>query len=90
MQDLITNKPPKLECDDVFDIIEGMLVYLEKSDKDKHDTNQYFIGMKYLFQGFPVKVWKGTNFAEGEYKKMNKIFARHCINYYKECWDHRN
>ena len=90
MKDLIAKKPINLEYDDVFDMIEDILVYLDKGDEEEYITNQHLIGMKFLFRGFSIKVWKGTNFAEGKYKYVNKILVKHCVQFYKECWDHRN
>ena len=56
LKDLVTKKLLIVECKDIFDMIEDILVYLEKGNGEVCVTNQYMIGMHYLFRGFSAKV----------------------------------
>ena len=71
-------------------MVEDNLRFLEGENVEEYDTNQIMVGMKSLFRGYVVKVWKGANFSSKKYYCLNKILVRHCVNYYKTCWDHRN
>ena len=90
LQELFKNRESTVTHEEIFDIIEDILVYLDKEDEENYTTNQHMIGMHQLFRGYMVKVWKGVNFSDDKYKVMNKILIRHCVKYYKTCWDHRN
>ena len=52
------NKRDSVEYEEIFDMIEGILIYLAKGDKDECTTNQCLIGMRCLFRGHPLKVWR--------------------------------
>ena len=65
-------------------------MYLENGDEEEYATNQLVVGMSYFFRGFITKVWKGVNFSSENYRQLNKIVIRHCVQYYKLCWDNRN
>ena len=78
-------KPTNVEYEELFDMVEDILIYLEDGDKDKYITNQYMIRMRLLFRGYIVKAWKGVNFLVSTYRKLNRIVVRHCVMYYKLC-----
>ena len=44
--------------------------------------NQVLIGMRDLFQGCIVKVWKGVNFRKNDYEELNKVTIHDCLQYY--------
>ena len=71
-------------------MIEDVLRFLEKEEVEEYDTNQIIVGMRSLFRGCIVKVWKGSDFLLKKCYYLNKILVKHCVNYYKICWDHRN
>ena len=90
VNDLMKEKPEQCPYNDLFDLTEDILIYLENGEEEEYTTNQQMIGMRYLFRGFIVKTWKGVNFTEKKYRNLNKIVMHHCVIYYKKCWDHRN
>ena len=90
LKELMKNRPPQTYRDVIIEIIKDIVVYLRKGDEEEYATNQHLIGMHYLFRGYPVKDWKGLNFGETKYESVNKILVKHCVNFYEECWDHRN
>ena len=55
LEDLLKNRLPVVECVEIFDIMEDILVCLEKGNEDKCTTNQHMIGMSSLFRGFATK-----------------------------------
>ena len=57
---------------------------------DEYETNQYFIGIKYLFHSFAITNWFSTNFSSNNYTDYNRIIIKHYINYYVTYWYHRN
>ena len=71
-------------------MIEDILRYFDGEEEEEYKTNQYMIGMRYLFRGYVVKSQKSVNFAHNNYTKLNKILIKHCIYYYKKYQDHRN
>ena len=81
-------RPNQCIYEDLFDMIEDILIYFDDEDEEEYTTNQHMVGMKYLFRGFIVKTWKGANLSTNMYKILNKIVVYHCIMYYKKCWDH--
>ena len=56
-----------------------------REDLVDFETNQQVIGMKYLFRGFSVKEWKGTEFGGNKYTPYNRIVNQHCMTYYCKC-----
>ena len=48
--------------DEIFTMIEDILIFMEGVDKEEYETNQYMVGMTNLFREYSVKVWKGVNF----------------------------
>ena len=90
LHDLINKRPNQCTYEDLFDMIEDILIYFNDEDEEEYTTNQHMVGMKYLFRGFIVKTWKGVNLSTNMYKILNKIVVYHCVMYYKKCWDHRN
>ena len=93
LAELIKEKSPLMETDEILDMIEDMLIYLDKDDEEDYETNQHLIGMSNLFRGFIIKVWKDVNlnsYDSEKCKKVNKIVIRHCVMHYKLCWDDRN
>ena len=84
LSNLVKNKPKRIHQDEILDIIEDILRYFDSKEEEEYETNQYIIGMRYLFRGYAVKSWKGINFAYNNYTKLNKILIKHCIYYYKK------
>ena len=58
---------------------------MEKDELEDYKTNQVSIGMKELFRGFIIKVWKEVNFSSSKYHELNKILVNHTIKFYREC-----
>ena len=83
MRDLVKNKESLIEYKDIFNVVEDMLVYLEKGDKDEHVANQHIVEMLQFFRSYAVKVWKGVNFSNCECRNINKILIQHCVRHYK-------
>ena len=52
--------------------------------KNKYETNQRYIEMKYLFRGLAITNWTETNFGMSEYTDYNRIIIKYCMNYYIE------
>ena len=48
--------------DEIFIIIEDILIFMEGGDEEEYKTNEYMVGMTNLFRGYSVKVRKGVNF----------------------------
>ena len=72
-------------------MINNIRKYLRSEDDFK--INQFGIGMKYLFRGFSIKVWTGTNFSIAEnnkYVESNRIINKYCMEFYRLCWEDRN
>ena len=46
--------------------------------------------MRYIFREILIKAWTGANFAITKYTMLNRIIAKHCMNFYMECWTDRN
>ena len=90
LYELRTKKLPLVEVKDAFVMTEDILVYLEKWEDDEYITNQHIIGMRYLFRGFLIKVWKGVNLSDNKCRQENRILMQHCVRCYRLCWDNRN
>ena len=71
-----------------MDIVKDIKNYL--NDQSEIKINQQYIRMKYLFQGYIIKAWHRMNFGTTKYYYHNKIIIRICIEFYAECWKHRN
>ena len=56
LKDVLANKLPGVQWKDIFNVIEDVLVYLEKGDEEDCTINQHMIRICYLFRKFPVKV----------------------------------
>ena len=41
--------------------------------------------MKELFWGHVVKVWIGTDMSSDNYRTLNKIAVRKCVEFYIKC-----
>ena len=82
---LLKCKEQDVMVNDIFDMIEDILRFLEKEEVEEYDTNQIMVGMRSLFRGYVVKVWKGSDFSIRKYHHLNKILAKHCMNYCKKC-----
>ena len=52
----------------------------------EYKTNQFRIGMKYIFQGIVIKAWMGTNFGTTKYTELNRIIIKYYMNFYYEYW----
>ena len=79
-----------IDQDEILSLIEDILKYLESDDSDEYETNQGIIGIQYIFRGYIVKAWTGSNFSQDKYHKLNKIAVRLCIEHYYNCWIDRN
>jgi len=55
-KELLKHRPHQCSHDEVLDMTEDILLYLDNEDDDEYATSQHLIGMKYLFRGFVVKV----------------------------------
>ena len=49
------NKPFQCGYEDLFRVIEDILIYSKQEEEEKYTTNQCFVGIRYLFRGFIVK-----------------------------------
>ena len=87
---MLKERPEEVDRMDIFDMIEDILKYLEEEEEEEYDTTQEFIGFKHLFQGIVIRDWKGTDLRCRKYRKLNKILVKHCVMFYKKCWDDRN
>ena len=83
--ELMKKKPTNIEYEELFDMVEDILIYLEDGDKNKYVTNQHMIGIRFLFRRYIVKAWKGVNFLVSTYRNLNRIVVRHCVIYYELC-----
>ena len=70
--------------------VEDILQYLENEEEEEYETNQYLIGMQELFRGYIVVVQDGTNLRSKKYSVLNKIVTKKCVEFYVQCWKHRN
>jgi len=84
--EMIKAKLTNVCVNDIFDMIEDILQYLENDDSDEYETSQELIEMRDLFRGYIVKVCKGVDFSYEKYHSLNKILVRCCVQFYKECW----
>jgi len=89
-KELLSVKQNEVSANEIFDMLEDILNFMEENDEDDYETNQNMVGMTSLFRGHVVKVWKGVNFNQTKYKALNKILSKHCILYYQRCWKDRN
>ena len=72
-------------------LINRIWKYLKgNEDNDEYETNQYFVGMKYLFCRFAIKSWYRTNFSSSKYVDYNRIVIKHYMNFYVTCQYYRN
>ena len=62
-------------------LIEDIRKFM-REDFEDFETNQQVIGMKYLFRGFSIKVWRGTEFGCNKHKAYDVIVNQHCMNYH--------
>ena len=86
MLELVKEKPESVDVDEIIALVEDILRYFDDKEDEEYETNQYFIGMKNLFRGCVIKSWTGVNFSGNKYRKLNKIVAKHCAEYYDKCW----
>ena len=90
MTDMIKINQNDVSPDEIFAMMENILIFIEGGNEEEYETNQHMVGMINLFRGFTVKVWKGVNFNQDKYRTLNKILTKHCIMYYTKCWKDRN
>ena len=74
----------------INEILRSMINNIQKylrgnEDNDEYEANQYFVGMKYLFRGFAIKNWYGTNFSSNIFVEYNRIVIKYCMNFYVTC-----
>ena len=48
--------------DEIFAMIEDILIFMEGDDKEEYETNQHMVGMTNLLREYSVKVQKGVSF----------------------------
>ena len=77
-----------IEHAEVRTIIEDIIKFLR--GETEFDLNRQYIKMKYLFRGFAIKAWKGSNLNSAKYTECNRILIQDCVKYCKEYWDDRN
>ena len=87
---LIKANKNEIEVDITFAFGEDIMRYFEHKEEEKCETSQCLIGVKELFRGHVVKAQKGVNMNSSEHKKLNKVAAKYCVDYYVKCWKHRN
>ena len=88
--ELIKVKKKDVDANDVMALGEDILRYLEQDDEEEYETSQGIIGMNELFRGCIVKDWMGANAQEDKHRTLNEIVVRKCVEFYAECWKHRN
>ena len=82
--ELTTNEMLRSMINDIRKYLKG------NEDNDEYETNQYFVGIKYLFRRFAIKNWYGTDFSSNMFVEYNRIMIKHCMNFYVTCWYYRN
>ena len=90
LKELCNNQPENIDEEEILSFVEDILRYLEDDCDNEYETNQGMLGMKNIFRGYVIKVWKGTNFEQKKYRKLNRIVVRLSVQYYYECWIERN
>ena len=60
-----------MQCMEVRLMIEDIQKFLQ--EETDFETNQQYIGMKYLFRGFMIKSQMGANFNMNQYTNYNRI-----------------
>jgi len=88
--ELVQKKPDEVHVEEIMSFVEDILRYLENAEDEEFEMNQQYVGMKELFRGYVVIDWEGTNLRTKKYKELNKIIVKRCVQYYDECWKHRN
>ena len=78
----IANKVIDLE--EVVMMINNIRSYLIQWQID-FETNQHFLGMKYLFWGYIIKIWTSIDFSTNKYRECNKELIRLSTEHYIEC-----
>ena len=61
-----------MNIDKITTFIKDILWYFEGEEEEEYEMNQPLIGMKDLFRGYIIKVWKGANFRSNLYADLNK------------------
>ena len=56
MKELLAVKQNKVSVNEIFDMLEDILNFMEDDDIDEYETNQHMVGMRELFRGHVVKV----------------------------------
>ena len=56
LADLMKSKPKNIQYEELFDIVEDILMYMEVGDEEEYTTNQHIIGMRSLFRDYIVKI----------------------------------
>ena len=87
--ELLKNRE-EVEVGTIMPFCEDALRHLENDIEDDYETNQHFVRMKDLFQGYVVVDWKEADFEYKKHKKLNKTLVQHCVMFYNECWKNRN
>ena len=90
IKEIIKEALKNTRIEEIFEMIEDILKYLENDEQDEYETNQGIIGLHHLFRGYIVKVQTGSDFSSTRFKKLNKILIKYCIIYYVKCQKHRN
>ena len=66
VKELLAVKQNKVSVNEIFDMLEDILNFMEDDDIDEYETNQHMVGMNELFRGHAVKVWKRRRFQSIE------------------------
>ena len=67
LKELYNNQLQNIDEEEILSFVEDILRYLEDDSDDEYEINQGILGMKNIFRGYIVKVWKGANFAQNKY-----------------------
>ena len=85
MKEIVKEVPKDISINEIFEMIEDILRYLENDESGEYETNQGIIGLQYLFRAYIVKVLIGLDFSSTRFKKLNKILIKYCIIYHVKC-----
>ena len=67
LKELCNNRLENIDEEEILSFVEDILRYLEDNSDNEYEINQGILGMKNIFRGYVVKVWKGANFAQNKY-----------------------
>ena len=88
-KELKQNQPNNVEDKKIRAFVNNIRRFL-KNVEGEYKTNQEAIGIKNIFRGIKIKVWKEINFRTIKYTDLNRIINKYCMNYCVKCWKDRN